>query len=152
MTSPVPTFIVTHKQVGLLGAKVVCRRLLRQEGFQLKGELSHFSESSPRGVDVLRTAGRDIEAVVDSTGKETGSVVVRRVRTEPRIEEIDGAAVSSSKPVAKKHRRMAAQPVYEPTSDLVLIRAAVVGGLIASVAVLLMNTALHRYMPAPTKK
>ena len=35
----VPTFIVTHKQVGLLGAKVVCRRLLRQEGFSLKGEL-----------------------------------------------------------------------------------------------------------------
>jgi hypothetical protein len=145
----VPTFVVTHKQVGLLGAKVVCRRLLRQEGFTLKGELSHFSESSPRGIDVLRTAGRDIEAVVDPAG--TGSVVMRRVRKEESPEETDATGATSTKAAVRRPRK-AVQTYESPTSDLVLIRAAVVGGLIASLATLLLHTTLQRYLPTPSKK
>ena len=146
----VPTFVVTHKQVGLLGAKVVCRRLLREGGFALKGELSHFSESSPRGVDVLRAAGRDIEAVVDSSGKETGAVVMRRSRGEPRGGDGDGGHESAATEVKTTTvRRSARRPVQveSVTGDLVLIRAAVVGGLIASVATLLLHTVLQRWTP-----
>ena len=154
----VPTFVVVHKQVGLLGAKVVCRRLLREEGFSLKGELSHFSDTPPRGVDVLSTGGRDVEAVVDSSGRETGAVVVRKAR---KPDEVD---MSGHVEFGGKEGQLGATPrgmkrapsvrggrftghVESASSDLVLIRAAVVGGLIASVATLLLNTVIHRYVP-----
>lgn len=145
----VPTFIVTHPQVGLLGAKVVCRRLLREEGFQLKGELSSFSESAPRGVDVLAGAGRDVEAVVDETGKETGRVVVRRVSSR-QLGEVDngtgqGDGSRQEKSTRRRVVRRAAQ--VESTSELAMMRAAVMGGLIASVGVLLLNTVIQRYVP-----
>ena len=100
---------------------------------------------------MLRTFGRDVEAVVDPTGKETGAVVVRKVRKEESGgEEAGGSGVSSS---VKPARRMKKAPVYEATSDLVLIRAAVVGGLVASIATLLLNTVIQRYAPAtPSSK
>jgi len=45
----VPVFLIKHEAVGLLGAKVVCRRLLRRSGFKPgRGELSSFSEATPR--------------------------------------------------------------------------------------------------------
>ena len=156
----VPTFIVTHKQVGLLGAKVVCRRLLRDEGFTLKGELSHFSESAPRGVDVLEGTGRDVEAVVDATGKETGSVVMRRRRdvsagpAEPSPvsalhEGADLQRMDSSSAYAAnlRKKRVVRAEHAEAVGDVALMRAAVLGGLIASVSVLLLHSVIQRYVP-----
>ena len=101
---------------------------------------------------MLRSFGRDVEAVVDSTGKETGAVVVRKARKEESGgEEAGGAGVGSSVKPARRVKKPAA-PVYEATSDLVLIRAAVVGGLVASIATLLLNTVIHRYAPTPSSK
>ena len=151
----VPTFVVVHKQVGLLGAKVVCRRLLREEGFSLKGELSHFSDTPPRGVDVLSTGGRDMEVVVDPTGRETGSVVVRKARKQDELDV--GGHLEVGQPAATPRTSKRPHSVRgghtfnyadSASSDLVLIRAAVVGGLIASVATLLLNTVIQRYVPA----
>jgi len=159
----VPTFVVVHKQVGLLGAKVVCRRLLREEGFSLKGELSHFSDTPPRGVDVLSTGGRDVEAVVDSTGRETGAVVVRKARKQDDLTVEMGGHVeyggkdgqlgatprgAMKRAASARGGRQFGYAADSGSSDLVLIRAAVVGGLIASVATLLLNTVIHRYVPS----
>ena len=157
----VPTFVVVHKQVGLLGAKVVCRRLLREEGFALKGELSHFSDTPPRGVDVLNTGGHDVEAIVDASGRETGAVVVRKARKQDEVEmggHVEfggregqlGATPRSIKRAASGRaggRAPAGGHAESASSDLLLMRAAVVGGLIASVATLLLNTVIHRYVP-----
>lgn len=44
----VPLFIVTHPSVGLLGAKVVCRRIMRRRGFMPgRGSLTTFTEAQP---------------------------------------------------------------------------------------------------------
>jgi len=160
----VPTFVVVHKQVGLLGAKVVCRRLLREEGFSLKGELSHFSDTPPRGVDVLATGGQNMEAVIDPTGRETGAVVVRKSRKQDEVDMSGhvefggkegqlGATPRSMKRAASVRAGRSFGYSDGASSDLMLIRAAVVGGLIASVTTLLLNTVLHRYAPGgPAKR
>jgi len=113
----IPVYVVVHKQVGLLGAKVVCRRLLRTEGFSIRGELSHFVESAPRNVDMLGLGsfgGSDhdgqIEANVDTTGKQIGSVTVKRIR-----------------------RNKETNPVTHAHVEAAMLRSAIYGGAIASV-------------------
>jgi len=45
----VPVFLIEHDNVGLLGAKVVCRRLLRRSGFKPgRGHLASYIEATPR--------------------------------------------------------------------------------------------------------
>lgn len=51
-----PVFIVKPESVGLLGAKVVCRRSLRKEGFSVKGELESFELSVPNKMDESQRA------------------------------------------------------------------------------------------------
>lgn len=96
----VPLFIVTNPAVGLLGAKVVCRRLLRKQGFLPgRGELPSFTEATPRSMALATSfgeafsfpemnesnqfggAGLETEVTLEPTTKQPERVVIRRART-----------------------------------------------------------------------
>jgi len=55
----VPVYVVVHKNVGLVGAQVLCRRQLKKQGFTMKGAHEHFHRKVPKehGVDA-RTAAQ----------------------------------------------------------------------------------------------
>jgi len=47
----IPVYIIRNESVGIRGAKEVCRRLLRKQGFMPgRGELAAWSEATPRSV------------------------------------------------------------------------------------------------------
>lgn len=103
-------FIVTHPSPGLLGAKVVCRRLMRRQGFLPgRGELATFSEATPRGLPqglVLPDEDNSFETEVTlrPDGKVPEKVIIRRRAQEgsagtaptPRV-RWGGATTSTAK-------------------------------------------------------
>jgi glucokinase len=89
----VPLFIIINEHVGLLGAKVVCRRLLRRQGFLPgRGELAAFSEATPRASpawglgenfaypDANESNQFETEVHLEPTTKKPEKVIVRRVQ------------------------------------------------------------------------
>jgi len=62
----IPLYIITNEQVGLLGAQVVCRRLIRRRGFMPgRGELTSFAEAVP--ATPTPTPGRSMHMGYGST-------------------------------------------------------------------------------------
>jgi glucokinase len=114
----IPVFLIRHEAVGLLGAKVVCRRLLRKQGFLPgRGELPTFTEATPRALpeDALRQfafpnvgdTGEDFETEVTlrPDGSQIPEKVVIRRRHSSAIMSGEGGsgsinALGSSSPVS----------------------------------------------------
>jgi glucokinase len=146
----IPVHIVIHKQPGLLGAKVVCRRQLRSGGFSMTGEISHFPESSPRGLldnlDNILTAGTDgdveheLETRKAANGTTVSKVVVRRAKKRAQQQSLS----NNSRPNSPNRRVNGKNS--EQLNDKQLIRSAVYGGLIASVATVVISTLLNKFL------
>lgn len=137
----VPVFLVIHKQVGLLGAKVVCRRLLRSEGFELKGELTTFPDSQPHNLnlslELLNPDNNNLEHELHTNkSKNVERVVVRR-RKPTDSSPTSGPAFSPAGPAA-------ALSDYSSNSNSstnsLLLKSAIFGGMIASLATLALAT------------
>ena len=90
----IPLYVITNEHVGLLGAKVVCRRLLRRQGFLPgRGELAAFSEATPRATPwslgenfaypegtVNESNQFETEVHLEPTTKQPEKVILRRVQ------------------------------------------------------------------------
>lgn len=139
----VPLFIVTHPAVGLLGAKVVCRRLLHKKGFLPgRGDLPTFTEATPRTMGDTFVLGESFSypARTESNQFET------EVTLEP----------TTSRPEKVVIRRRGHEKEKEKDAASNMARAAftygIIGGAVASVvttaAIALLNLMPARRRPA----
>lgn len=105
MLEKIPLFLIRDAgQVGLLGAKVVCRRFLRAKGFVTKGELTQFAEALPRMLDMIDNENMEAEFMLEPSPSDTISgatrvnkVVLRRKPSpSPRMYATPSPALSAA--------------------------------------------------------
>ena len=147
----VPVFIVTHPSVGLLGAKVVCRRLLRKSGFMPgRGELASFSEATPRGPPASQFSYPLTAGIGDGPFE---------LQASPSAAEPAAAAAPASSPTGsaelgwKEHHAAALKTRKSERNELArqAFRAGILGGAVvglvglaaASVMALVMRPGQH---------
>jgi hypothetical protein len=124
----IPVFVVLHEQVGLLGAQVVCKRLLSEQGFTMKGELAMFAESIPRHMSISQPNENQNEVLKG----DSNTLPATHVHAVPHTPQRASQARSRCERGDLSHSSIcsASSSRRERLSDLTI--AAVAGGTIAS--------------------
>lgn len=140
----IPIFVVTNKAVGLLGAKVVCRRLLRRQGFMPgRGELAAFTEAAPR-------AGVSLGEVLAYPESNASSAFEAEVHLQPdgsnQPEKVILRRAQDSKQSRLRHF-LTSQDVSAAVKNRAFVFG-VIGGTIASVVSIAALAAINYLLAA----